>query len=400
MTSFTVAIPTHNRRETVVLAALSAVRQSRKPKEVLVLCDGCTDGTSDAIAALKHPRIRAIDLPKGPGYAYAHRNVAVEEGRGDVVTWLADDDLYLPDHFKRIGRLWDSGSFDLVAAPAVIVHEDNRLEWIGRDWRIPEHRRVLFEETNTNVMASVSVRRELVADVGGWDGSFERAADWDLWKRVLSHGARPAMTHEATVLHFRATTRRQAWSLRVRQNEAWFASLSDAARQAELRDELRVARSAFEGAFSAREHHVTTQFERTHAITVEQEERIAGLAADLTAAQQEGALASVRIRELTDAAASARAAAVSVEEAAAALTAENERLAADNERLRAELSTAHDERAGLEPALEAGRQDRATLERIYAGGWWRLRGVVRAALAPLTAAQRWLGSGRRARLRA
>jgi hypothetical protein len=45
-TTFTIAIPTHDRCETVVLAALSALRQSRSPEQVIVLCDGCTDGTA------------------------------------------------------------------------------------------------------------------------------------------------------------------------------------------------------------------------------------------------------------------------------------------------------------------------------------------------------------------
>lgn len=384
MTSFTVAIPTHNRRETVVLAALSAIRQSRRPREVLVLCDGCTDGTSDAIAALGESRIRAIDLPKGPGYAYAHRNVAVEEGRGDVVTWLADDDLYLPDHFKRIGRLWDTGAFDVVTTPAVIVHEDDRLEWIGRDWRIPEHRRVLLEETNTSVMASVSVRRQLVADVGGWDGTIERAADWDLWKRVVEHGARPAMTHEATVLHFRATTRRQAWSLRVAQNTRWLASLEDEARLAALRDDLRLARSGFEGALSERELRARRAWEQADGVRQERDTWITQLSADVDAARaahtHEAARAGQLERQAADAAETAQ------------------QHAAELERVRGQLHAALAERAAIEPALAAGQRDRETLERIYAGGWWRLRSLARAPLTTVRTLRAGFGRLQRRRI--
>ncbi len=373
MTSFTVAIPTHNRRETVVLAALSAIRQTRLPEEVIVLCDGCTDGTSDAIAALGEPRIRAIDLPKGEGYAYAHRNVAVEEGRGDVITWLADDDLYLPDHFERIGRLWDTGSFDIVTTPAVIVHEDDRLEWIGRDWRIPEHRRVLLHETNTSVMASVSVRRQVVADVGGWDGSFERAADWDLWKRVIERGARPAMTHAATVLHFRATTRQQAWSLRVAQNTRWLEEIGDEARLAALRDELRLARSEFEGRLSAARHEAEEAHRESYSWAVERWDKIVELTAELEVAREAIAARDVRVQHEFDRAS-----------AAEALVATRDAELADARRA---VGGARAERDAL---AESATRDRETLQQIYAGGWWRLRSLLRAPLAAATAARRTL----------
>ncbi len=177
-----------------------------------MLCDGCTDGTAEAIADLREPTIRAISLPKGPGYAYAHRDVAAREGRGDVVTYLGDDDLLLPDHLEQIGAVWDARPApDIVAAPAVIVHEDDELQWLGRDWRIAANRRMLLEVSNTAVMASVSVRRDLVLQVGGWNGALPRAADWDLWQRVLSGGAVPGWSEEPTVLHFRATGRVQPW---------------------------------------------------------------------------------------------------------------------------------------------------------------------------------------------
>ena len=49
---FTVGIPTHNRRETVLLALASALEQTRPPVRVYVVADGCTDGTQEAVHAL------------------------------------------------------------------------------------------------------------------------------------------------------------------------------------------------------------------------------------------------------------------------------------------------------------------------------------------------------------
>jgi glycosyltransferase involved in cell wall biosynthesis len=113
-TRFTIAIPTHNRRETVLLAARSALAQTRPPEQIIVLCDGCDDGTGEAVRSLGSPLTDAIELPKAPGYAYGHRNRSLELARGEVILWLADDDLLLPDHLERIGAQWDCGRFDLV----------------------------------------------------------------------------------------------------------------------------------------------------------------------------------------------------------------------------------------------------------------------------------------------
>lgn len=223
--TFTIAIPTHNRRATVVLAARSALSQTRPPVEVIVLCDGCTDGTETALEELGDHRLCVLTLPKLPGYAYAHRNVALERARGSAIVWVGDDDLLLPDHVAHLGALWDTGRYDVVTAPAVVVHPDDTLEWLGENWGIERNEKAL-ERRNGNVMAGVSISVTLAREVGGWDATVPRAADWDLWKRALAVGGRPGAIGKSTVLHFRATGREQPWRDRVRQNTAWFERLS------------------------------------------------------------------------------------------------------------------------------------------------------------------------------
>jgi glycosyltransferase involved in cell wall biosynthesis len=318
--SFTVAIPTHNRCETALLAARSALAQSRAPEQLIVLCDGCTDGTAEAMRALGDPRVEVVELPKAPGYGYEHRNVALERARGEAIVYLADDDLWMPDHLKRIGRLWDCGRFDIVQSYAVLVAPDDALELMGADWSVPGQR-AAFELGNTNPMSSVSVRVELARAVGGWDGTIERAADWDLWKRALAAGARCAASCEPTVLHFRASDREQAWPLRVRQNSEWLERICDRDARRELRLVLR-----------------RTRAERDARVA----EQVAWLDGELRAAHEQ-------IRELNDGLSAA------IEDAAG---------------LAERLAAAEAERAQL---AAASAQLAEKLERIESGGWWRLR---------------------------
>ena len=93
----------------------------------------------------------------------------------------------------------------------------------------------MLAERNSNVMASVSISVRRAREVGGWDASLARGGDWDLWKRALATGARPAATPDVTVLHFRASGRDQPWPDRVRQNTDWLERIGDAEELERLR---------------------------------------------------------------------------------------------------------------------------------------------------------------------
>jgi glycosyltransferase involved in cell wall biosynthesis len=319
-TTFTIAIPTHNRRETVLLAAHSALAQTRPPDQLLVLCDGCTDGTADALRGLGCTRLQALELPKGPGYAYEHRNRALELALGEAIIWLADDDLLTPDHLEHIGKLWDTGRFDLVQSDGVVIHPDDSLAWFGSDWSLAANR-PRVPTSNSNPMASISVRVALARAVGGWDATRERSADWDLWRRALAAEARVARSPEPTVLHFRATGRDQAWPLRVRQNAAWLAQLQQPECLLDLR--IRFYRADAERQLALRQGLQTFEERADHL-----EQRGAALDQDVS-------------------------------------------------RLRTELAEVRRHSAALSVRLVAAEAESARLARvlrqIYDGGWWRLR---------------------------
>ena len=79
---------------------------------------------------------------------------------------------------------------------------------MGGDWSVPGYREILLGHANTTPMGAVAVRVSAARAAGGWDPACERAADWELWKRVVGRdGARTASTDTATLLHFRDGSR-------------------------------------------------------------------------------------------------------------------------------------------------------------------------------------------------
>jgi len=242
--AFTVGIPTHNRRETVLLALASALEQTRPPNRVFVVADGCTDGTQEAVHALGDDRVEVLDRPKGFGAGYEHRNEVIERAGRDIVAWLADDDLWLPDHLERAGELFDAGAATIVNSMSCLVREDGTLEPFGVHWRAPTYRDKFLGVENRTPSSAVSHQAGAALAVGGWPTDLERAGDWDLWRRMVIAGAHSEMVVAPTVLFFSAWGREQSWRDRVAQNAGFLARLRDPTQLAQLRGEMAFVCSA------------------------------------------------------------------------------------------------------------------------------------------------------------
>jgi glycosyltransferase involved in cell wall biosynthesis len=215
----------------------SALNQSRPPLEVIVCCDGCPPDAVRALQELDGP-VRVLDLPKGLGYGYANRNEALDHAEGDVIAWLADDDLYLPDHLERIGEVHDTGDFELVQTTCCHVRADGFIEAMSDDWNHPFVREQLLAGSRVgSTMTAITHRRESAFRVGGWNAEMEAGADIDLWRR-MAQVVRSVTLAAPTVLHLRNTGRHQPHAERVAQNTALFARIGDPAELARLRAEM------------------------------------------------------------------------------------------------------------------------------------------------------------------
>jgi glycosyltransferase involved in cell wall biosynthesis len=96
-----VVIPTYERRDVVGEAVASALDQTLADVEVIVVDDGSTDGTAERLAERFRGEERLRVLRQENGGTASARNRGVEAARGDLVSFLDSDDLYLPRFAER-----------------------------------------------------------------------------------------------------------------------------------------------------------------------------------------------------------------------------------------------------------------------------------------------------------
>jgi glycosyltransferase involved in cell wall biosynthesis len=242
---FSVLLPTHDRADVVGLAIRSMLDQTSADFELLVVGDGCTDRTADVVLDFGDPRIHWFDLPKAPFFGYANRNVALREARGDLVAFMAHDDLVLPDHLERLGALFDDPAVDLAYSRPVWVADDGLVVPFAVDLRDPVERHHFLEVGNSIPASCVMHRRACLERAGYWPEDVPGAADWELWKAIIrpADGANLAYLPVATALHFRASWRDPAvwgpaplhgWLTLAADERRWPRALRVEVREGEL----------------------------------------------------------------------------------------------------------------------------------------------------------------------
>jgi glycosyltransferase involved in cell wall biosynthesis len=102
----------------------SALAQTYRDTEVVVVDDGSTDNSRDIIASYGD-RIRPVLKPNG-GQASTF-NAAFAASHGEIVCMLDSDDLFLSDKVEQIVRVFQSD--------AAFAWCFDRLQWVDRDLR-------------------------------------------------------------------------------------------------------------------------------------------------------------------------------------------------------------------------------------------------------------------------
>jgi glycosyltransferase involved in cell wall biosynthesis len=198
-----IVVPVFNAGAPLTQTLASAAAQTSTDLEVILVDDGSTDERTLQIldAARQRPRVQVHRTAnQGPAAA---RNVAIERARGTYIVPLDADDYLDARFLEKTVPLLDAD------AAIGVVHT-----WVGLVgghsgiWRTSFSLGELLTRCTLHVTALY--RRELWADVGGYDRRFtEGAEDWDFWLSAAARGWRAQCVPEVLAYYRRSDASRE-----------------------------------------------------------------------------------------------------------------------------------------------------------------------------------------------
>ncbi len=188
MPRVSVIIPTHNRRAMLLEAINSVLIQTFQDFEILVVDDGSTDGTREAVGNIPDLRVRYF-YQKNAGRSAA-RNRGLAESRGEFVAFLDDDDLFLPHKLEvQVRELDADPEVGLVVGGWQKIDEKgNVLEEIAPKFCALDPEAWLLD--CPFIIHAPLVREIWVERASGFDRDFEPNEDWGFWLWLAHAGCR------------------------------------------------------------------------------------------------------------------------------------------------------------------------------------------------------------------
>jgi len=181
-----ICIPTYNRKDYLKETLDSVFAQTYKDYEVIVVDDGSTDGTKDMLDHFAY-KLR-YHWQANAGVAAA-RNILITLARGEFITFIDSDDLFLPQALERLLTAIGNESQDVIAySPYLRIDQNGKI--IGKSKRRRHNGYItsqLFQHVFVQTLGSLFPKKFL-EDAGGFDQSLLVAEDYDLWLRLsLKH---------------------------------------------------------------------------------------------------------------------------------------------------------------------------------------------------------------------
>jgi glycosyltransferase involved in cell wall biosynthesis len=187
-----VIIPVYNVAEYIAETLDSALAQTYKDYEIIVINDGSPD-TSEFEKVLEKYLPEIVYLKQENVGVGPARNAAIGHARGSLLAFLDGDDVWLPEFLESQVKFLEANKYDLVYADALLFG-GSALD--GRTFmqNAPSTGEATFENLlamRCNVVLSGSLaRRDSVVDAGMFEWKDARAQDFNLWLRMAHKGAR------------------------------------------------------------------------------------------------------------------------------------------------------------------------------------------------------------------
>lgn len=188
--TISIVMPAYNARATIFDALDSALSQTLRADEIIVIDDGSTDGTGDAVARKYGSSVTLIQQTNAG--VSAARNRGIEAASGEFIQFLDADDMLDARKLERSLDLAHRTGAPVVYGPARFVAADGRTPVDLIFPPLPSGSILAEWLTGTmaggtyGVCSSFFVARRVLLEAEGFATDMSQAEDWHLWIRLAA----------------------------------------------------------------------------------------------------------------------------------------------------------------------------------------------------------------------
>ena len=184
MPKVSVVIATYNRSRFLCQTIESALSQTYKDYEIIIVDDGSTDDTKEALKFFDG-KIRYF-YQENQGISAA-KNRGVNESVGEFIAFVDDDDIWLPEKLdEQMQFIERHPQLAFVCSEVITIDEHGNFL---AHWRKPKDQKISdnFEnlyDGNFIHVPTVLLRKKCFIEIGGFDEKLMTTEDYDLWLRL------------------------------------------------------------------------------------------------------------------------------------------------------------------------------------------------------------------------
>jgi glycosyltransferase involved in cell wall biosynthesis len=183
--TISVITPTYNRRDSVMRAVASVLSQTHADFEHVIVDDGSTDGTMEALQALRDPRLILHHLPERKGANFA-RNIGIDSARADIVTFLDSDDAFLPCRLRNtLGRFEADPDLELLISSFTTIRGSRQTVCANSQRHVDGTtlEKALAMQVILIAGSAITARRKSLLEIGAYDPAVQRMQDREMLLR-------------------------------------------------------------------------------------------------------------------------------------------------------------------------------------------------------------------------
>lgn len=174
-----VVVATYKREAELKNALESLAEQTYPHMEIVLVDDNGNDEWNSKVSEIveefrnRHPQILLEYIVNDPNQGSAKtRNIGIHSAKGEYITFLDDDDIYLPDKIRKQVEFMEAGQYDYSITDLLLYNEggkeiDKRIRSYIKETTVESLRtyHLMYHMTGTDTMM---FRKEYLTQIGGF----------------------------------------------------------------------------------------------------------------------------------------------------------------------------------------------------------------------------------------